>query len=237
VSDLGISLRDEAGLRKSLSSLPEKIPEVKSSLLSHYIDKFPEFAWQWRAGFSLLFYGYGSKYELLQRIAKGCTAGYPCIFVDGLSPKVHARSILLNVAALARDCKPASLKQEMDERLLAYIRNEAKSRRIFVIISNIDGPGLRGPDQQRLLSELASIPKIHLAASVDHLNAPLLWDLQTKDRFAWIWHHTPSFKPYIQEASNSALPSLFLGRKYVFVCLRKCMHMHLMLYPLTIFCP
>eukprot|EP00889_Picochlorum_renovo_P003134 jgi/Picre1/30164/NNA_005533.t1 len=79
--------------------------------------------------------------------------------------------------------------------------------------SNIDGPSLRSLEQQRALSEFSRIPRLHFGASIDHVNAPLIWDLQTKDRFAWLWHHVPTFKPYIREASLSSLPSLFLGRK------------------------
>lgn len=38
--------------------------------------------------------------------------------------------------------------------------------------------GLRSHAAQRLLSELARLPRVHLAASVDHVNAALLWDQQ-----------------------------------------------------------
>ncbi len=38
--------------------------------------------------------------------------------------------------------------------------------------------GLRSHEGQRLLSELARLPRVHLAASMDHVNAALLWDQQ-----------------------------------------------------------
>ena len=38
--------------------------------------------------------------------------------------------------------------------------------------------GLRDHSAQRVLSELAALPNVHLAASVDHVNAALLWDQQ-----------------------------------------------------------
>lgn len=38
--------------------------------------------------------------------------------------------------------------------------------------------GLRDPTSQRQLALLAAVPNVHLAASVDHVNAALLWDLQ-----------------------------------------------------------
>ena len=100
-----------------------------------------------------------------------------------------------------------------EEELLAEIKEEAKHQRIFVMVSNIDGPSLRSPNVQRGLSELSQIEKVHFGASIDHVNAPLIWDLQMKDRFSWVFHHVPTFSPYVREVSLSSLPSLFLGRK------------------------
>lgn len=44
---------------------------------------------------------------------------------------------------------------------------------IYLIIHNIDGPMLRGEKNQQALGQLASIPNMHLLASIDHINAPL----------------------------------------------------------------
>lgn len=46
---------------------------------------------------------------------------------------------------------------------------------IYLIIHNIDGPMLRGEKNQQALGQLASIPNMHLLASIDHINAPLGW--------------------------------------------------------------
>lgn len=47
--------------------------------------------------------------------------------------------------------------------------------RIFLLINDIDAPALRAPRAQRALSILAAAPRIHLLASIKHVNAPLLW--------------------------------------------------------------
>jgi origin recognition complex subunit 2 len=44
---------------------------------------------------------------------------------------------------------------------------------IALIINNIDGTNLRGKTAQIALSTLAACPRLHLLASVDHINAPL----------------------------------------------------------------
>jgi hypothetical protein len=38
--------------------------------------------------------------------------------------------------------------------------------------------GLRDAAGQRMLSELAALPNVHLAASYDNVNTHLLWDMQ-----------------------------------------------------------
>lgn len=48
--------------------------------------------------------------------------------------------------------------------------------RAFLLIHNIDGPALRTPQAQSVLSLLASIPQLSIVASIDHINAPMLWD-------------------------------------------------------------
>lgn len=219
VTDLGISLANESELRALVAQLPERLSEEKRLLVDQYQKNIGKMAIQWRAGFSLLFYGYGSKFELLRTLLKECSAGFPAILVDGLSQRVNCRSILMNILAITRDCHTKNFSSLSNEEMIQEIREETVHQRIFVMVSNIDAPGLRSYKDQRTLSELASIPQLHFGASIDHVNAPLIWDLQTRDRFSWSWHHVPTFKPYIREVSQSSLPSLFLGRKYV-VCLR-----------------
>lgn len=45
--------------------------------------------------------------------------------------------------------------------------------RLYLLIHNLDGGMLRSHKAQDVLSRLASIPNIHVLASVDHINAPL----------------------------------------------------------------
>ncbi len=37
-----------------------------------------------------------------------------------------------------------------------------------------------------MLSELAALPNVHLAASFDHVGTPLLWDMQVSS-LLWLW--------------------------------------------------
>lgn len=132
--------------------------------------------------------------------------------MNGLEPSLTAVQVLVWAAALSRGSKPALYRSYRPDDLLEILARPGGSR-VYVTIHNIDGPALRSPGSQRLLSRLAAVPGVHLAASIDHVNAPLIWDLQTRDRFRWSWYHTPTFAPYIEEVAFAAPPALLAGRR------------------------
>ena len=63
--------------------------------------------------------------------------------------------------------------QEECMRVISCTMNNNPQDKIYLLIHNIDGPMLRSPNAQDVLSRLASIPNIHLLSSIDHINAPL----------------------------------------------------------------
>ena len=71
--------------------------------------------------------------------------------------------------------------------------------------------GLQSLEAQHLLSELARCPAIRLLASMDHINAPLLWDRRTAARFSWLFFDVTTYAPYHAEAQE--MPSLLIGRR------------------------
>lgn len=52
-------------------------------------------------------------------------------------------------------------------------RMSSTSKRLFLIVHNLDGAMLRNEKTQTIISRLASVPQVHLIASVDHINCPL----------------------------------------------------------------
>ena len=48
------------------------------------------------------------------------------------------------------------------------------------------------------------MPRVHLIASVDHVNAPLLWSKREAARFNWVWRRATTFAPYATETSFAA---------------------------------
>lgn len=72
---------------------------------------------------------------------------------------------------------------------------------VFLIVHNIDGATLRVEKAQTALSLLSLCPHIHILASIDHINAPLIWDQTMLSRFSWVWHDVTLYKPYQIETS------------------------------------
>jgi len=75
-------------------------------------------------------------------------------------------------------------------------------KRLYIVLHNIDGQQLRSPEAQALLGELAAMPRVHLVASVDHVNAPLLWSKREAARFNFVWQETTTFAPYKYETAH-----------------------------------
>ena len=70
-------------------------------------------------------------------------------------------------------------------------------------------PGLRATEEQALLAELAGCPGVHIVATVDHINAPLLWDVKTRAALNWICHDATTFAPYFAETLD--MPPVLMG--------------------------
>jgi origin recognition complex subunit 2 len=87
---------------------------------------------------------------------------------------------------------------------------ERSPRRLYIVLHNVDGAPLRNAESQALLGELAAMPRVHIIASVDHVNAPLLWSKREAARFNWVWQRATTFAPYHLETAN--VPQLLASK-------------------------
>ena len=99
-----------------------------------------------------------------------------------------------------------------DEPLINDIRRKSKrlkssgntpdeivGHQLYILVHSIDGVGLRSRAAQETLCFLASLPGVHVAATVDNIHAPLLWDSTQQcnyARFNWVWCHASTFVRY-----------------------------------------
>ena len=212
-ANLNVCDGDEMALRELVASLPEQNPNAKTAIRVRLEAQFPRWWHEWRAGRSILLYGLGSKRALMHKFVTECSPDGSVIEVDGLLPGITARHILAATAGLSKRMKPEQFHGWSTAEMLEEIAGEGLRRRIYIAIHNIDGSRLQDTGAQRMLSELAALPNVHLAATVDHVNFPLLWDLQTKDRFQWMFHQAATFQPYLHEVQMTEIPSLLGARK------------------------
>ncbi|KAF6258564.1 origin recognition complex subunit 2-domain-containing protein [Scenedesmus sp. NREL 46B-D3] len=195
---------DEAIIKRTLQQLQPRNRMQKQALLQGYRAQFSHWRMLLRQHFSLLYYGFGSKQALLEQFAQEALTDGGVLACYGHQPGLNSKQVLQAVAGALthRSCKGCSHSE-----LLRMICAEPSCRKLYVVLHNIDGPGLRAQEEQLWLSRLSQAPAVHLLASIDHVNAALLWDNRTAAAFKWLWLDVTSYATYKAETS-STLPIL-----------------------------
>ena len=152
------------------------VPAIRDNLFSRFLLELEE-------GFNILCYGYGSKRQLLNKFATDiCSKKGHVIIANGFQPNFTIKDLLDQLenipGILDVDISPSALGKRVhriSQFFSASSPNMQQATRLFIVIHNIDCPTLRTPQAKSLLSILALTSRIHVVASIDHLNAPLIW--------------------------------------------------------------
>ncbi|RKP36924.1 origin recognition complex, subunit 2 [Dimargaris cristalligena] len=166
---------------------------------------FQQWYFELRAGFNILFYGFGSKRRILTRFVTEYLGDAPVVVINGYFPTLTARHIFQKVLVEGLQLPSAGPPHLTDQ--LALIRDyfaqpDCPWPCLYLLIHNIDGPSLRSERMQNTLSQLAACsPHVHLIASIDHIQAPLLWDSVRLSQYQWVWHDLTTYDPYTAETS------------------------------------
>ena len=165
--------------------------------------------WLWQ-DFNLVSYGLGSKRELLsdfhQHISKFDPTAHVLV-VNGYFPSLTLRHIFTGIIDdLLDGSKPennlVSKEETVDSCEKIFRLLSSKDEYLYLIIHNLDGLALRSEKIQGSIAKLASNPRIRLIASIDHVNAPLLWDADKRSKFNFVWYDATTFLPYTEETLN-----------------------------------
>lgn len=180
----------------------------RERLLMHYRTCFSHWLALLREGFSLLLYGPGSKMNLLQKFKEDKLADFACITVNGFNPALSSTEVLSSIVQCipSSESTLSSLGQTQMDHIIEYFSKE-DAEDIFIVINNIDGLNLRNAKAQEMLSTLSAARHIHIVASVDHINAALLWNQEMLRTFRFVWLNTTTFEPYVLESSLEPLKS------------------------------
>ncbi|WOG90689.1 hypothetical protein DCAR_0309933 [Daucus carota subsp. sativus] len=210
-----IDIVDEQELREAVSNIEPKHEKEIDLLIKSYKCLYSKWAFELRAGFGLLLYGFGSKKALIEDFASTTLTGYSVLVINGYLQLINLKQVLITLCELLGDQLKAQRKTPSGSQrsynalsiddLIAFLDGphvDGNECSICVVIHNIDGPGLRDSDSQQYLARIAACSHVRMVASIDNVNAPLLWDKKmVHTQFNWCWHHVPTFSPYKVEGT------------------------------------
>ncbi|XP_061711160.1 origin recognition complex subunit 2 [Cydia pomonella] len=173
-----------------------KITELNQS----YEQVFDKWMYILSEDFNIVLYGIGSKRSVLHQFQKKKLSDYPCIVVNGFFPSLTIKSILESIVMDLLKCShvPSNVG---DVVKLIETRLSDEDTELFLIIHNIDGTMLRNAKAQTTLASLCQIKNVHTIATIDHINAPLLWDHNKLSKLRFTWWDVTTFLPYSEETS------------------------------------
>uniref|UniRef100_A0A336K9E3 Origin recognition complex subunit 2 n=1 Tax=Culicoides sonorensis TaxID=179676 RepID=A0A336K9E3_CULSO len=181
----------------------EKIKDLNEE----YKSQFRKWMLILNEGFSIIMYGLGSKRNLLNTFHKEILPDQPVIVINGFFPSLTLKEVLDAIVVEILDLTNVPSSQHEVVDLIETEFSEIPETHLFLLIHNLDGVMLRNDRAQSVLSRLATIPNIHLIATIDHINSPLLWDYSKLTNYNFIWWDCTTMLPYKDETAyeNSML--------------------------------
>ncbi|KAF9523281.1 origin recognition complex, subunit 2 [Crepidotus variabilis] len=182
-------------------------------------------------GFNILCYGLGSKRRLLNQFAREwCSKRGHVVVANGFQPDFSLKDLLNSIedvpALQALDLPSTNIEKQARRIYDFFVSSKVH---LYLVIHNLDSAPLRAQKSKSILSLLAHHRKIHITASIDHINAPLIWSSSeifsrkpeviepgtTPSRgFTWLWHDLTTLQPYDFElafADRSSLSGAHTG--------------------------
>lgn len=198
---------DQETLCNLLSKFSPSFSGELKQLNEQYEQLFHKWMLQLHLGFNIVLYGLGSKRDLLEKFRATMLRDSIHVVINGFFPGINVKSILNCITEEVLD-HMGTFRSVLDQ--LDWIINKFKedsSLQLFLLIHNLDSQMLRGDKSQQIIGQLSSLRNIYLIASIDHINAPLMWDHVKQSLYNWLWYETTTYSPYTEETSyeNSLL--------------------------------
>lgn len=231
----------------------EFIPNVQLGTLIHsrerraLYDLHKELYHQWcfelSQGYSLNFYGVGSKRNFILDFAEGYLLDWyekvmqvddefpVAMVINGYNPSTKLKTIIHEIISAV--ITPEFQKQhalrmpkhvsEAFPFLLSHLKQQQSVLKnnglvrpdLILIVHNIDGDAFRDERSQNYLSQLAALENVWFITSTDNVNASLLWDLNRFKNFNFLWHDLTLYEPYSVEMSFKDVLSVGQSKKFI----------------------
>ncbi|XP_056009143.1 origin recognition complex subunit 2-like isoform X3 [Ostrea edulis] len=207
LAKLGAGKMDQDSLNELLKGVPSKHSTECQQMYQEHRELFSKWMFHICNGYNILLHGLGSKRTLMEDFRKSELKDLDQVVVNGYFPSLTIKHILNTITDEILQAE-SSYKSPLDQFDFIKSQFEMKDYRdFFLIIHNIDGVMLRPEKVQNILSLLSQIRGFHIVASIDHINAPLIWDHTKCSRYRWLWYDVTTYLPYKDETSyeNSLL--------------------------------
>ena len=215
---------------QSAHASTSKLPSIRSGLLEADQSRtqvFARFLIELNEGFNLLLYGVGSKRQTLDRFAReSCAKVGHVVVANAFKPDFSLKELFTSIEKIPGlvSVGTSTTVENHAKRIDEALAQPTQKRHLYLIIHNIDAAPLRSQRAKSCLALLAMNPRIHIAASIDHINAPFLWSssecaarkpelssnpsANPKRGFAWLWHDLTTLEPYDAELAYADRSSI-----------------------------
>ena len=221
-----VSLLNHEQYHNQISTYEDPHESSYDFLHSLHSRSFPQWRFELSQSFNICLYGYGSKRKLVTSFASHLHTLTPSappkiLIVNGYTPTLTLRQLLTTLATLIFDCTSATLLPKLGTQpgeilttLLSHLKDSPPPRPYHIFINSLDAPPLRRSPTPSLLAQLAANTHIHLLATCDTPNFPLLWDTALRDQYNFLFHDTTTIISYADTEIPSAVDSVneLLGR-------------------------
>lgn len=166
-----------------------------------YVHHFDKWMLEMSKGYNIILYGIGSKQMLLHRFCESHMANRPVIIVNGFFPTITVKEILQTIKTQMLNITQNTRNEHETVDAITEVLSKSAHTHLFLVINNMDGIMLRKTKDQHILSRLAKIPNVHVIASIDHINASLMWDQTCMDNYNFVWYDCTTMLPYKNETA------------------------------------
>lgn len=209
LAKLGASMLNEEQIAAILKSQRDTHAGHREKILKTLSRNFSFWLQLAREGSNLLLYGLGSKVKVLSNFVDYLEKeNYTTMVVHGFLPTCGLQEIVTNILEYVIEERPkgiVGLQAQVDFICAYFARSDALH--LFLLVNSIDSPALTNPRLLQVFETLACAPRIHFVGSVNHINAPLLYDLNRASAMRWVWIDATTYEPYVLELFSESLKS------------------------------